>query len=197
VTIGPQEPVLVLASGSPRRAELLREAGIPFLADPAHVDEATRAGEAPEAYVQRLAVDKARAVARRHPERVVLAADTTVVVDGTVLGKPADREDAARMLRLLSGRDHLVLTGVCLVVPPDGAVHTDIAATTVAFKPLDAAEIAAYVDSGEPMDKAGAYAIQGGAAPFVRHLDGSYSNVVGLPVSLVRGMCRALGIQVS
>ena len=168
---------LILASGSPRRADLLRQAGIRFDVSAPDVDETLQAGEAPEAYVRRLAAAKAGRVAASHPGRTVLGADTTVVVDGEVLGKPRDADDAAQMLGRLSGRSHLVLTGVCLI-GPDG-------------------EIAAYVDSGEPMDKAGAYAIQGGAAEFVSRLDGAFDNVVGLPLALIQGMCRARGIQVS
>ena len=126
----------------------------------------------------------------------MLGADTTVVVDGEVLGKPQDAADAARMLESLSGRSHLVLTGVCLIGPA-GDARTDAAVTTVEFRPLSAAEIADYVRSGEPMDKAGAYAIQGGAAGFVTRLDGPYDTVVGLPVALILGMCSASGIRVS
>ena len=187
---------LILASGSPRRAELLRQAGIRFDVSVPDVDEALHPGEAPEAYVRRLAAAKARHVAASHPGRLVLGADTTVVVDGEVLGKPLDAADAARMLGQLSGRSHLVLTGVCLIGPA-GETQIESAATTVEFRPLEDAEIAGYVDSGEPMDKAGAYAIQGGAAGFVTRLDGEYSNVVGLPVTLILGMCRGSGIQVS
>lgn len=187
---------LILASGSPRRAELLRQAGIRFEVSAPDVDEALHPGEAPEAYVRRLAAAKARHVAASHPGRLVLGADTTVVVDGEVLGKPLDAADAARMLGQLSGRSHLVLTGVCLIGPA-GETRIESAVTTVEFRPLEDAEIAGYVDSGEPMDKAGAYAIQGGAAGFVTRLDGEYSNVVGLPVTLILGMCRGSGIQVS
>ena len=187
---------LVLASGSPRRAELLRQAGIRFEVSVPDVDETLHPGEAPEAYVRRLAAAKARHVAASHPGRPVLGADTTVVVDGQVLGKPYDAADAARMLGQLSGRSHLVLTGVCLIGPA-GETRIDAAVTTVEVRALQAAEIGEYVDSGEPMDKAGGYAIQGGAAGFVTRLDGEYSNVVGLPVALIQGMCRASGIQVS
>ena len=187
---------LILASGSPRRAELLRQAGIRFEVSAPDLDETLYAGEAPEAYVRRLAAAKARHVAATHPGRLVLGADTTVVVDGQVLGKPRDAADAARMLGHLSGRSHVVLTGVCLIGPA-GETRIESAVTTVEFRPLEDAEIAGYVDSGEPMDKAGAYAIQGGAAGFVTRLDGEYSNVVGLPVTLILGMCRGSGIQVS
>jgi len=186
----------VLASASPRRAELLRAAGIPFEVAVADVDESQHPGEDAEAYVRRVAAAKAARVAASHPGRPVLGADTTVVVDGQVLGKPYDAADAARMLGQLSGRSHLVLTGVCLIGPA-GETRIDAAVTTVEFRALQAAEIGEYVDSGEPMDKAGGYAIQGGAAGFVTRLDGEYSNVVGLPVALIQGMCRASGIQVS
>ena len=178
------EPRLLLASGSPRRAELLRAAGIPFDARTPDVDETCHQGEGPEAYVLRLATAKARAVATEHPNRPVLGADTTVVVNGQLLAKPVDPDDAARMLRLLSGRSHVVLTGVCLILPPD-RVHAEVASTTVEFVPLTEADIEAYIGSREPMDKAGAYAIQGLGSRFVARIDGSYSNVVGLPVALL------------
>lgn len=170
---------VVLASASPRRADLLRAAGIPFEVIVADVDEALLSGEAPEAYVTRLARDKAAAVATRARGRRVLAADTAVVIDEHILGKPADAADARRMLGLLSGRTHQVMTGVCL----DSEVR--LATTAVEFAPLSPDEIDQYVASGEPMDKAGAYAIQGLASRFVTRIDGSYSNVVGLPVALV------------
>jgi septum formation protein len=181
---------LVLASASPRRAELLTAAGIPFEVEPANVDEATRRGEAPEAYVVRVARDKARAVSRRRPDRLVLAADTTVVVDGLILGKPEGVEDAARMLRMLSGRTHEVLTGVCLAPPASGGrlppePSAALSRTEVEFCDLSEDEVAWYIETGEPMDKAGAYAIQGLASRFVTRISGSYSNVVGLPVALV------------
>jgi len=188
--------VLVLASASPRRAELLRAAGIRFEVVTADVDERQHDGEDAEAYVRRLATAKAGRVAGAYPGRAVLGADTTVVVDGDVLGKPRDAGDAIAMLSRLSGRSHLVLTGVCLI-DPLGRAETAVAATTVEFRPLLAVEIDSYVASGEPMDKAGAYAIQGGAGPFVMRVEGAYDNVVGLPVALIQAMCRAAGIQVS
>jgi septum formation protein len=181
---------LVLASASPRRAELLRAAGIRFEVVAADVDERQHDGEDAEAYVQRLATAKATHVAGAHRGRPVLGADTTVVVDGEVLGKPRDAAEAAWMLRRLSGRSHKVLTGVCLI-GLDGRADTAVASTTVEFRPLSATEIEAYVASGEPMDKAGAYAIQGGAGRFVTRIDGDYDNVVGLPVALIQAMCRA------
>ena len=183
--------VLVLASASPRRADLLRQAGIAFEVVAADVDETLHAGETPEDYVRRLASDKAVRVASAYPGRRVLGADTTVVVDGDVLGKPVSASDATRMLERLSGRSHRVLTGLCLV-EPGGTLRTAVAITTVEFLPLDAAQIAAYVASGEPMDKAGAYAIQGGAGQFVRRIDGDLSNVIGLPVQIVTDLLRGL-----
>jgi septum formation protein len=171
---------LVLASASPRRTDLLREAGYLFEVEPADVDESELAGEPPAAYVVRVAAMKARAVAARHPDAMILAADTTVVLDGAMLAKPTDDADATRMLGLLSGRTHDVLTGVVLV--RTGRESSALVGTRVRFRPLTAAEIERYVASGEPHDKAGAYGVQGLAARFVESVDGSYSNVVGLPV---------------
>ena len=171
--------MLVLASASPRRREILQAAGIPFEVRPASVDEAVLDGETPEEHVLRLARTKAEAI----EGDVVLGADTVVVVDGRILGKPADAADAARMLRMLSGRDHTVITGVCLRAGIRS--RRDVASTLVRFAPLTDAEIYDYVASGEPFDKAGAYAIQGLASKFVECIEGCYFNVVGLPVSLV------------
>lgn len=179
---------IVLASASPRRAELLRESGVPFVVDAADVDESLTVGEAPEAYVRRLAIEKARAVARRHPGALVLGADTTVVVDGDVLGKPVDAADAAHMVARLAGRRHLVHTGVAVV--RDGEAVADVATTAVWFAPLTGDEIAAYVATGEPMDKAGAYGIQGAASRFVTRIDGALDTVIGLPVALVERLLR-------
>lgn len=185
---------LILASASPRRQELLRNAGIAFVAHPAHIPEERRPGEAPLAYVLRLAEEKARAVARRFPGRYVLGADTTVVADEHMLEKPVDHADAARMLRLLSGRAHQVITAVSLVAP-DGRSDTRACTTHVFFRKLSEEEIQRYVASREPMDKAGAYAIQGGAAGFADHIEGEYVNVVGLPLSLVTEMLRINGFR--
>jgi septum formation protein len=184
-----QEMRIVLASQSPRRAALLEMAGIAFDVDPADVDESVREGERPEPYVRRIARAKAETTAARHPGRVVLAADTTVVLDGAILAKPVDRADAARMLRALAGRDHEVLTGVAIA--RDGRVDDHVESTRVTFAPMTEAEIASYVASGEADDKAGAYGIQGLAACFIPRIDGSYSNVVGLPVEVVYRMLRA------
>jgi len=178
---------IVLASASPRRAELLRAAGIDFDVQPADVDETSAAGESPSEYVARLAEAKARLVYERDVRRIVLAADTAVVVDEQVLGKPQDDADAARMLRMLSDRSHQVLTAVS-VFHPGQIVDTRVDTTTVEFAALSDTDIAWYVSSGEPMDKAGAYAVQGLASRFVTRIEGSYSNVVGLPVALVYQM---------
>jgi septum formation protein len=174
--------MLVLASQSPRRREILERAGIPFVIRVAGVPEQEIPGEIPSAYVRRLAREKALAVPRR-PDEIVLGADTTVVADGLILAKPEDHDDAVRMLRLLSGREHDVLTGVCLVHA--AGMIEDEACTTVRFSHLSEAEIEAYVASGEPQDKAGAYAIQGLASKFISGIAGDYFNVVGLPIALV------------
>jgi len=179
---------LVLASASPRRAELLKAAGIPFVVRPADVSEVRAVGEDPESYVLRLAWEKAMGVVAEAGEWV-LAADTTVVADGHVLEKPVDPEDAARALRLLSGRWHEVLTGVCLRTAE--AILSHCERTRVRFVELDAEQIAEYVCSGEPMDKAGAYGVQGLASKFVDRIEGCYFNVVGLPVAAVWRLLRS------
>lgn len=174
---------LVLASASPRRAELLASAGFAFDVDPAHVDETPRRGEAPREYAARMAREKGAAVAARHSSRIVVAADTIVVVGEAIFGKPANRADAARMLRALSGRDHEVLTAVAIA--RDGAMREHLESTRVTFAAMTPAEVEWYVDSGEADDKAGAYAIQGLASRFIPRIAGSYSNVVGLPIEAV------------
>jgi septum formation protein len=174
--------VLVLASKSPRRQQILRDAGIPFIVRSADVPEERRPGESPADYVRRLAQEKAFAVTLAAGE-IVLGADTVVVVDGLLLEKPSDASDAMRMLGLLSGREHEVITGICL--RSDTRKIAEAATTRVRFVPLTREEMEAYVASGEPMDKAGAYAIQGLASKFIDRIEGSYFNVMGLPVGLV------------
>jgi septum formation protein len=181
-------PMLVLASASPRRQELLRSAGISFEVQPADIPENALPGEAAKDCAERLARDKALLVARQRPHDFVLGADTVVVVDGQLLGKPTDAADAARMLRLLSGREHQVITGVCLVVSGQPTVASET--TVVTVSEITEKDIADYVASGEPMDKAGAYAIQGLASRWIPRIEGDYSNVVGLPVALVLRMLR-------
>ena len=181
---------LLLASASPRRAELLRAAGFDFDIHPATVDESPLEGEVPERYVYRLAAAKAAAVLADAGDRVILAADTTVVIDGRILGKPVDADDATGMLRALAGRRHEVLTGVTLA--RGAQVLTRVERTGVQMATMTDEEITWYVTSGEPADKAGAYAVQGLAARFVTRIEGSYSNVVGLPIALVYSMINEL-----
>ena len=179
--------MLILASASPRRREILESAGILFETRPAEVDETPLLHEMAEEYVQRLAEEKARAVWRAGD--IALGADTVVAVDKVLLGKPRDGEEAARMLRLLSGRRHRVLTGICFF---DGEkAETALEETFVEFLPLTDEEIAAYVATGEPFDKAGAYGIQGAASKFVARIEGCYFNVVGLPIARVYSILRS------
>ena len=186
------KPSFILASASPRRAELLTRAGYEFTVQPADVDESVLPGERPADYVLRVARAKARAVAAacRESGSTVLAADTTVVMAGEILGKPAGRDDAARMLNLLAGAVHDVLTGVTVIAGEREL--TEVVLTRVHFLPLSPDEIAWYVESGEPDGKAGAYAIQERAARFVDWIEGSWSNVVGLPVATVDRMLKRL-----
>jgi septum formation protein len=175
---------LILASGSPRRSRLLTQIGLTFTVDTSAVEETFDQGEAPANIVERLSRLKAEEVARRHPDGVIIGADTLVVLDGGILGKPLDADDAGRMLGLLSGRTHEVFTGFCLVENPGGRSITDHVVTRVTFRKLTPAEIAAYVDSGSPMDKAGAYGIQDDfGAIFVEKIDGCFYNVVGFPLT--------------
>jgi len=195
--------MLILASASPRRQELLRNAGILFRAEPANVFEQHRAGETPEAFVRRLAREKAEAVLRRvDPDAVVLAADTEVVLDlhgGKPLGKPRDERDATQMLKTLSGRSHYVITGVCLAWKSKSFEwqFEDSSETTLVYmQQINDQEILDYVATGEPMDKAGGYAIQGVASRWIPRIEGCYFNVVGLPVPLVYRMLRGNAPQV-
>lgn len=194
-------PRIILASGSPRRSEILESVGWDFEKIPADIDESEVVGEAADEYVVRLAVEKASHVARANPEEMVLGADTTVVVDGAIVGKPEDLADAERMIRLLSGRWHEVLTGVaiaCSSAPGSCAENAEselrlcsgFQRTSVKFADLSATEVEYLVENGNPLDKAGAYAVQAQAALFVEEIRGDYWNVVGLPVSLVYKLVR-------
>jgi len=177
---------LILASSSPRRRQLLRNAGFDFDVQASNIIEKIQPGEPPEEFARRAAREKAVQIAASSPQgSLVLGADTVVVIDGETLGKPSDLDDAARMLRLLSGRTHQVHTGICLVRAPDKIAALKHETTLVTFRELDEEEIRDYLESGEPMDKAGAYAVQGLASRFVTCISGCYSNVVGLPVALV------------
>ena len=194
-------PKLILASGSPRRAEILTAVGWEFTKDAADLDEAELPGETPENYVRRLAREKARFVAAKHQNALVLGADTTVVIGGQILGKPTDLDDARRMLEMLSGNWHEVLTGVAVVESPQSAVRDStsedqlktvvgIQSTKVKFAGLSAAEIEFLVENGSPLDKAGAYAVQAQAALFIEKIEGDYWNVVGLPINLVYSLLK-------
>ncbi len=186
---------LILASASPRRAEVLRDAGIAFEAVFTNADESPRPDEPPEELVRRLAEAKARAAAAKAAgagPAIVVGADTTVVADGLILGKPASAEEARDMLRRLSGRTHGVLTCLVAIRLPDGALRSELEITQVTFAPLSEREIEEYVASGEPFDKAGAYAIQGRAGRFVTRVEGCYFNVVGLPLARLYRILRAL-----
>ena len=183
--------MIVLASGSPRRRALLEGLGIEHKVDPAHVDERPEPGELPESLAVRLATDKARAVSANHPGSVVLAADTLVVVDGHILGKPVDDVDAMRMLGALSGREHRVITAVA--VARDGAVDARFEVTRVWFRRLTDQTIRDYVATGEPLDKAGSYGLQGFGGVLVERIDGDYFCVIGLPIGLTVDLLGAMG----
>ena len=183
---------LILASSSPRRQELLRNASIPFAVRIPEVDETPRPGEVHVAFARRMAREKARYVSRQQPMEIVNGADTIVVVEQEMLGKPADAADAGRMLRLLSGRAHQVTTAICLLGPNLEELRTET--TSVVMAELTEDEIVAYVSTLEPMDKAGAYAIQGMASRWVTRIEGCYFNVVGLPVPLLYRTMKEYGL---
>lgn len=187
-------PELVLASASPRRAELLERVGLSPRIAPADVDESVLPGETADDYVVRVAADKAHTVAATHPGAVVLAADTAVVLDGEPLGKPADRADALDMLGRLAGRSHQVLSAV-VVVDPDGIEHTALTRAVVTMAPSSSAELEWYVASGEPMDKAGAYAVQGLGAALVDRVEGDPTTVIGLPLRTTLELLRTVGVS--
>src|SRR3954465_9217540 len=192
-----QLPTIILASASPRRAELLRSAAIPFTVDVADIAEDAIAGESPVQHAERLAQEKAEVVAKRNSGKIVLGADTIVVVDDQILGKPCDAADAARMLRELSGRSHEVITGVCLTSLETGnrKLETSSERTKVYFDQLSPDDIQNYIETKEPMDKAGAYGIQGIASRWIYKIEGNYANVVGLPVALVWKMLQKFSTQ--
>jgi septum formation protein len=186
-------PRILLASSSPRRRELLTMIGIPHEVIPADIDESYLPGEVPLAHAERLAREKAGAVSARHPEAIVIGADTIVVIDSVVLGKPKDAGDAARMLRELSGRTHTVFTAVA--VQCDARIESGVEAVTVTFRHLSDAEIVSYIDTGEPMDKAGAYGIQGFGATIVERIDGDFFAVMGLPLGRMVGLMERIGVR--
>ena len=189
---------LVLASASRRRAEVLRAAGIAFEAIPPGVDEAIDPDETPDGFVRRVAQTKVQAVMPQAPGRVILGADSVVVLDNQTLGTPVDAEAARQMLRLLAGRDHFVLTAVCLIDPrsESASIQTSVTRTSVEFSPIDDEEIDWYVATGEPLRAVGGYAVEGLASRFITRIDGSHSNAVGLPVAVVYRVCRQAGLLV-
>jgi len=189
--------MLVLASASPRRQELLRNAGIRFVVEATSIPEVARDGELPQDFAERMAREKAETVFRNRPKDFVLGADTVVVIDNMILGKPRDPADAARMLRLLSGRTHEVITAVCLMGPSSKAGFQDTRSetTSVTISELSDEDIRSYVAAGEPLDKAGAYGIQGMASRWIPRIEGDYFNVVGLPVALVLRMLQEHGVK--
>lgn len=196
-TLPPGPPLeLILASASPRRRELLAQLAIPFTVIPANIDESAWPDEGPRAYTMRVAHAKAQHVAQQHPTAVVLGADSVVVLDQQIFGKPRDVEEARHMLTRLSGREHTVLTGVAVLHAAQQFVGLDAVSTLVRFRPLSASVIEPYLATGEPMDKAGAYAIQGAAAAFVASWDGCYTNVVGLPLRRTASLLQAAGLYV-
>jgi len=188
-----RQPVVCLASVSPRRRELLSQIGVPHVVVGAHIDEAARPGEGPRDYVKRMAREKALAVRERGEALPVLAADTTVVLDDVIYGKPQDREDGIAMLQRLSGRLHEVLTAVA--VADARGVDLRLNASSVRFRPLTLEECNAYWETGEPRDKAGGYAVQGAAAVFIESISGSYSGVMGLPLFETAELLRAAGLE--
>src|SRR2546421_4809862 len=191
-----QLPKIILASASPRRTEILRTVGWPFETLAVDIDESRRDGEDAAGYVQRLALDKAETAAARRRDLTVVGADTTVTIDDHILEKPTDDADATRMLRLLNNRRHRVITGVAVVDRTRSFTKVAYEETEVKFAPLSDAEIQWYVATGEPMDKAGAYAIQGLGARFIERIRGDYFNVVGLPVRLLYELIKSAGEQI-
>ena len=183
-------PKLILASGSPRRSEIMSSVGWDFYKNVPDIDESEHEGESPDGYVSRLAEEKARAVAVNHPGEIVLGADTTVVIHDRIIGKPADLQDARRMIEMLAGNWHEVLTGVAIV--RNGNAQIGMQRTRVKFAKMNADEINFLVEMGDPLDKAGAYAVQAQAALFIEKIEGDYWNVVGLPVSLVYDLVMKL-----
>ncbi|MGI8857221.1 MAG: Maf family protein [Thermomicrobiales bacterium] len=190
------QPPLVLASGSSRRWELLSLLGVPFIVDPSGADETLPVDVAPEEVVRSLALTKAREVTARHPGAYILGADTLVTIDGLILGKPTDAADGARMLRLLAGRAHRVPTGVALIAP-DGTETALVETATVTMHPYTEIAIGAYLSTGEPFDKAGAYAVQGAGGALVASVEGCYTTVVGFPLCRVAALLRDAGFSLA
>jgi septum formation protein len=191
----PLDRPLILASGSPRRSDLLRSVGLTFTVRPADLDEQPQAGEAPEVFVARMAREKAEHGRRDAPHRcLLLGCDTVVVLGRQILGKPRDRAEGRRMLRTLAGRSHLVLSAIALLLLPEDRWAVGLSETQVFFNPIPAAALESYLDTGEFRDKAGAYALQGAASLFVERIQGSATNVIGLPLELFPRLLREFGL---
>ncbi len=191
-----KNPPIILASHSPRRKELLRQIGVQFVSDPTDVDERMHSGESPEGYAVRVSQDKAQTAARRAKTGIIIAADTIVVLDDQILGKPVDARDAERVLGMLSGKVHHVISGLTVMDAVTGKTETRTSVTKVWFRSLSTGEVASYVASREPLDKAGAYGIQGKGALLVERIEGCYFNVVGLPLAMLGEMLRDFGFKV-
>ncbi len=191
-----KQPAIILASNSPRRRDILRQIGLDFVQRPVDLDEKIRHGESPEDYAGRVSLDKARVAAEKAGAGIVIAADTIVALDNRILGKPADVRDAHRMLTQLSGRMHHVITGLTVMDAATGKTVTRTSNTKVWFRELSADEIAAYIATGEPLDKAGAYGIQEKGALLVSRIEGCYFNVVGLPLAVLGQILRDFGITI-
>lgn len=189
-------PGIILASSSPRRREILTDLEVPFTVDAPHIVEDLLPGESPPGHVRRLAEEKARTVAAGLKEGIVIGADTVVVLDGTILGKPEDAAGAADMLRTLAGRRHQVFTGVAVIEAASGRMESAVSRSRVTMREMTDDEIAAYVETGEPLDKAGAYAVQGEGRIFVREVEGSLTNVIGLPAETTRSLLGRFGCDV-
>ena len=187
-------PRLILASASPRRRELLRQTPLQFRVIPSHAEETRLREETPETYVARIAAEKARTVAERHPGFWILAADTIVVLEGRVFGKPTDLDNARQMLTALSGHHHQVMTAFVLLDPAGKATAAEVVTSQVTFKELSESEVTAYLATGEPFDKAGAYAIQGKGRDLIAQVSGSHTNIIGLPMDEVSTALRAVGL---
>ncbi len=195
MTMTKKKPSIILASSSPRRRDLLRQIGVDFDIFPADVNESILAGESPEDYAVRVSFDKVRVVAKKVGEGIIIAADTIVVFKDIILGKPVDSKDAKRMLEMLSGKMHRVISGLAVMNAATGMVMCRTSTTSVWFRNLDEDEVKKYVLSGEPLDKAGAYGIQGKGALLVARIEGCYNNVVGLPLALLDEVLREFGIN--
>jgi septum formation protein len=186
---------IILASGSPRRKQILEQVGLNFTVEVSDYEEKPIPGISPFEFVEKLSLEKAKAVAKNHKDAIIIGADTTVVIDNQILGKPKTKEEAKEMLRKLSGNTHLVFTGFTVIDIRNNKIITKHVITKIKFKNLSDEEIAGYVETGEPMDKAGAYGVQDRGALFVEHIEGDYSNITGLPIVNIFEILKTLGVD--